>query len=392
MFWTSSRLRRFLKAFVSALFISCILSIYLPTFNINSKSTLINRGDFTAFYSAATIISQGKFNSLYSPKLHLEIQNEHWPDLENTYNFFPYPPYVAVLLSPLAFFDANVAKAFTTISMLMLLFIIAYIASKKIPNFCSSTLIVYALILSFSPGYISIIAAQNSMISLFLLLCFVLFFSKNTPLTDLLSGACLGFWLFKPQYPLIILIFLLVSKRWKVFVGFSVIAAIYYLLGVYVMGVSWPFKWYQSVSLLSYDSVNQHQFVSIYGFFKALSALYSDYYVILNLCCVMTIAYVVLQAISLRKNLFTLDGLFLFGPLVVLLSPHSMNYDLAIVSVSVLRFIDFRSDKQISVLILAILFATFVESIKHNLPISPLFVLSFASFLFVRRGIVFRLK
>ena len=98
VFWSPRRQRSVLLAVVIALCIGAAIQALIDT----SRSSSINRGDFPAFYAAGQIVRLGRGSELYEPGLQAELENEAWPSLEGRYLHFAYPPYVAVLCSPLA--------------------------------------------------------------------------------------------------------------------------------------------------------------------------------------------------------------------------------------------------------------------------------------------------
>ncbi|MSR78352.1 MAG: DUF2029 domain-containing protein [Candidatus Omnitrophica bacterium] len=157
-----------------------------------------------------------------------------------------------------------------------------------------------------------------------------------------LCGLFLGVWLFKPQFPCILILFFLFSQSYWVIAGFLFVTAIYYRLGASVGGLNWPVLFYKGSNWFIEPNLNldKHQMINILGILKAseswfrLETLQTVLYgiaIILSLGGFAWLGFLFWQAGRINdsgeKNEKLGHLLCLSGPALLLISPHALFYD-----------------------------------------------------------------
>ncbi len=338
-----TRNSRIAVAILIAIGIAISVSLKLDTNN----SSLTLRGDFPAFFAAGSIALSGEGARLYEEQLQSDIENHHWPSLEGRYYSFAYPPYVAVLLSPFALLPPLFAKALFTLLMLgALWFTVKYLLQIR-GELSSEPLVLFAVLLCCAPVFISILAAQN--VSLSMLLFTVMLWSTRLPddRRAIILGLSAGIWAFKPQYSVIALFVLFLAGEIRAVYWAMIPLGIYYLLGVLLLGPLWPVEWLSAVALFAERdfAANQHQMISLLGFSRALFSCFSlpssglDVAIsVLGLILILQTGWVAFRLRNCQELEKRQDALLLLiaviGPLTVLVSPHSLFYELGVCAVA----------------------------------------------------------
>ncbi|MCB0319940.1 MAG: DUF2029 domain-containing protein [Bdellovibrionales bacterium] len=235
--------------------------------------SMLESGDLPGFYVAAEILQRSP-HRLYDFELQRQIENELWPHFNGHFLAFAYPPYTAVLLSPLALLPPHDAQLiFILINAIALAwsFRILYLMHDTRPE----NFLAFALILSCAtPVAISLVGAQNSCLSL---LAIVLTLRGIRPdantLHQCMAGLGSALLLYKPQFAIfpLLLIALLGSRPARSTAAIVVI--LLYILGTIPSGLDWPAKWITvatSFGNMNYQ-INAHQMVSLQGLTYSLA-------------------------------------------------------------------------------------------------------------------------
>ena len=375
------------------------------------RSSLLFRGDFPAFYAAAQIARSGLGDQLYDLGLQRQIENEHWPSLAGRYYAFAYTPYLAFLLMPLAFFSPRSALAVHSLFMLMALGLTVLLLRGICPSVRERPLGAFAFFLSFPPVLCGVFAGQNIALSMLLLTAAISSLQNPRKRSELLAGIFLGCWLLKPHFALIALLFAIVAGRYLVVAGALIPAVCYYFLGAIVSGWSWPLVWFRAVNVFAYKDyiANQHQMVSLLGISKGLRVMFdigpNEDSILAFIGVVLTAGTVALVAklfLRLRRggagspprearNMAFAEALVVLAPTVLLVSPHTLFYELGLCLIPFARFADFRNDRSITLAVLcyvAVLFAVLGRPYFAVTPLAavPLVCLAFCWFVLSYAG------
>ncbi|MSR78354.1 MAG: DUF2029 domain-containing protein [Candidatus Omnitrophica bacterium] len=386
IFWNSGRIKRFSFAFVFAL----LIAIPIGYFFYPEQTKSLREGDFPAFYSAAVIVREGLGHQLYDVKLQRDIQNQHWPDPVSGVLYFAYPPYFALILSPLALFPPQTAKWVCAFFMALFLALAIRITSKFAPIVKENPFAAAACCLGCAPIYVSLFAGQNTPLSMLCYALAVWSIGLGNSGGDYACGLVLGLWLFKPQFPLILIFLLLLSRSWRVIAGFLFIAILYYMMGVATSGPHWPINWYSSAQWFAEQDFyfNQNRMISIHGFLRAVGSwlhLRPSIAMLVNFAGYGASAVLLswlgalfwkagrLKDIEIKKEKLQFL-LCLSGPAMLLVSPHTLFYDLGIVCISLAGYLHLNSDAKKWIFLIGMTGIACFTLLRESVPFQPLFI------------------
>jgi len=355
MFWNQERRTRVFWA----LLIGLCLGLLLYLFFGNRQQASFFSGDFPAFYAAGYIVAQGWGHELYNYDLQRNIENLFWPDFDGEMYIFAYPPFVAAILAPLGFLAPLSAKFFFNAMLAYFMFLALVILRKHSPALTQDFRLSFLLALSFSPVFVSIVGAQNTAISMLLYAAMVAAGLRRTHMSDFVLGICAGLFMYKPQYALTTIPVALILGRHRALFGVMLVAAFYYLLGAAVQGFFWPLLWLEEANRFGNINftINADIMISVVGGFYALSSFLSESperslilgYIISG---ILLFSYLIYCLKTQTKEGSRLSVLCLMGPVMVLVSPQALFYDLGILVVAVMPFLSFERTKLIWAVIL----------------------------------------
>lgn len=389
-FWTDERVERFLLTAVASVLVGTFLSLLGP----DRDRGAILRGDFPAFYAAAAIVRSGQGERLYDPELQAAIENESFPSLAGRYLAYAYPPYYAAVLEPLSAFAPLTAKLVYTILMLTLYFLALRGFSAMVPAFANHPWRSAAIAGLTAPALHGVLGGQNSALSLFLYALLargVLAVTRKRSVDDsvgsaLLAGWAVGMWFIKPHFAIIAgAPALLLLPRVATLVALFV-TLVWWFIAAQVSGPSWPAVYLSALATFAAEdtAANAHQMVSLTGVTEAAAAwagmvptnpirerLVIGSYLVSG----AIFAAALLAAWSVRRSPSEarVSALLLaLGPLVTLVSPHTLFYDLVMCLPAAARVWVPRTDRGVA-LVIGLLIALFVfATARPSLPLQPL--------------------
>lgn len=332
---------KWLTFFVRRVGVSLLFGLLLGSLvvflNDTESSSQMRRGDFPGFFAPAVIVARGMSDLLYDLNTQCLVQNEFWPSFKGEFYIYAYPPFVAWLLQPLAFFDAITAKIIATLLMFGAVLLALYIVRPLVPILRQHTAFGLSLSLLFPPLAGGIFATQNTGLSLLLYVCSFMSLRICNKVGDIIAGVFMGIWLFKPQYAGLMIIASLAIGRPFVLLGVCIPASIYYGIGVHMHGFLWPLLWLKSAGHFTElnTQTNLRQLVSIWGAGQALAMAFSlegdtwKWFARIISFGVFGVALCVLRRIT-RKNNGIDVGFLWFAPIICVVSPQTLFYDLGI--------------------------------------------------------------
>lgn len=398
-YWTPEKIRR-LSVFVIVVTIPALLLAAI--IKTNDPDAAINSGDFLAFYSAAKIVQQGQGKRLYDWQYQFEMQQPYRTDSLKQKYYYPYayPPFFAYFLQPFAAVSPQAGKWIWTGLMLFALAGSVIIGRRYASILNGNLLPTAAFFILFMPVFTGVVGAQNIALSMFLYSLILWSISQNKRYADWLCGVALGLWLYKPQYPLILIPFFLIGGYGYVIAGFAAVAVVEYLLGSFVCGFDWPFSWLASVFDFASmdDAANANRMISISGFTESLAPwlnLGAAGDKISHLIALLPSALLFLwlvgkfwdvrKADDLKRRIKFQRMLQLAGPALLLISPHTLFYDLGLCFFSCVPYVKLEYDRSISFLILLLLFISLSTAARDVLPFQPLFFVVIGTLVFLSR-------
>lgn len=393
-FWTVLRLKRLAIAFLAGVFISLIISYV----NDKDNTTILKQGDFPGFYGPAVIMARGLDDRLYDQALQSEVENEFWPR-DGAYYSFVYPPFVAYLLKPLGFLDQQIARNIFTALSLVCLALSFWLVTRINPLLKEHPSITLAGMLSFVPLFYGVFAGQNTPLSMLLYMGSIYFLARGTRKGDVFSGICIGLWLYKPQFGIIAILFPLLARRFYALLGFGMAALFYFLLGAKVSGFDWPITWVRTVSVFATSNfvANQQEIVSIIGAMKALGRAF-DFDLLATVLAMLSCgALLLVTALPIfgvgiaglkissdpdTRAFGLLVSMILLGPMMALISPQTLFYDLGISAISCALFFRRLSDRNTWLLLLFFILTGLLVLYRSALALPPLVIVALLLYLY----------
>lgn len=390
--WTPKTVRILSLAVLATYLVCAALSLVRD----RDGSSVLRRGDFPAFYSAAKIVQEKSGGNLYDFTLQTAVQHRYWPSLGARGALpFVYPPYTAVMLVPLASLSPAAAQGFFSLLMLLAFAGFLFFGKRLAPLLFRNPVASLAFFAAFLPLSVPILGGQNTALGLFFYASFLYWFSRGGRF-EFMAGIFLGLWAYKPQYALPCLFLYLCAGRWRVVSGALPVLCVYLLAGFLASGPGWPAAWLGA--LRSYTSpeftANSHSMVSLWGLAEAsaktagspgviIAAAARTGTVIFAFLCAARFLKAWRIAGEIERREYLLTQGFLLGPALVFLSPHVLYYDLALVLLPCARFFSIRDDRSVALVILLDAGIFLLTGLGREAPVSPLSLAAAAAFVFV---------
>lgn len=232
-------------AVVSAAVLAALaLSFVLVIAGAEGARSLAGRvgGDFPAFYGAGSVVAEGDLDRLYDPRRQAEAQAELLDGGGVLY--FAYPPPVAAAYSLLARLSYVPAYVLHTLLMAAAMAAAYLFVRPLLPTRRPDAVTVAAVTFTFVPAFMAVTLGQNSAI---LILLVAASWRLARDGRDELAGLALGLLLYKPQYAVPLIGLHLVRGRWRLVCASALVAVVWWLGGVAMLGWSWAADWIQQV-------------------------------------------------------------------------------------------------------------------------------------------------
>ncbi len=286
-------------------------------------------GDFPAFYGAARIAEDGDWDHLYDFSRQIAAQRD-LQETEGSVRYFAYPPQVALAHAPLAFFDYGWAYLIYTALMFSLLVAAIRLAEPMLPWLRGRRWPAVAIALSFWPMLRAVTGGSNTAISLFVIVAVWRLIEDDRLV---MAGLVLSLLLAKPQLAVPLIGLMLIIGLYRVVAGAAAGSVAFYLSGVPLLGWSWPREWWDTATTFgTIDSeVNGYSAVSWIGFLENALGVGDAVAVTIGwaLAGLTSLALVWLWRRHGRNRMPVLLAAAMPG--ILLLSPHAMSHDTALV-------------------------------------------------------------
>jgi hypothetical protein len=346
VFLNPERERRGLLALLAGFLFA---AIYLSLSGAPAESAF-SSGDFPAFYSAGLIVRSEPVR-LYD----LATQEATHRSFSGRDGFlaYAYPPWVAL------FFALLVPLGFSLAKMLFVsLMLVASVCAARV---YSKTLTAALAFVLFPPLIHANISAQNSALSLLLVVLIIRELENDRRAAVL--GLLNGLLFFKPQFGLLCAIFILLREQKRSYLlVLAGVLTLQYLLSALYLGLMWPLEYLRfAAEFARLDwSVNGGQMVSLPSLLPGFRLE-------------VGIMLFALSAYALRSSKPAL-----LGVLLVICSPHLLYYDLALAIPSAAAF--FKGARLRAIWIVSFVVTLFFIATKPLLPgqvliVLPLFIL-----------------
>ncbi len=288
--------------------------------------------DFPAFYNAGRILNEYPRGSLYDRDLQHKLYLEIAPaSSENRY--FAYTPFFAILFIPLALLPHSIAFICWVVISLGLFaagFWLTWSAADLPVRFRTRSFLIG---LSFLPFFAwCVLAGQVSAFGFFWLAAAV-YLDKKKPTA---SGFALAMLLYKPPLLILVVPMLVVTRRWRTLVGFTISSALLILISIAVIGLDGVWSYLEMLRTFSQTKAvgkATRLEIDLFSFFSSFVGGRLATYA--TLCFALVLAPLLLSA--WRRMPETAWALAITWTLV--LNFYMLIYDTTFIILSVLFFI-----------------------------------------------------
>ncbi|WXG58006.1 MAG: glycosyltransferase family 87 protein [Candidatus Sedimenticola sp. (ex Thyasira tokunagai)] len=328
----------FLYRLPYAVIVGVLIGFLVTVITAEGASTLAGRlgGDYPAFYGAGRIIADGDWENLYNIGRQADEQK---PLLgAGKVLYFAYPPYAALPFGLLAKLEYRWSYLLYTLilfgALLLALHLLRTLSNYVVNHYWQ--LVGWALL--FYPLFKAIGGGQNSSITLLLLVGAWWGVEHDSPY---LSGFLIGLLLYKPHFALPMIALFLIAGHWRVAAASVATALCLYGISAWMLGEDWLFQWSDQVLFFATEDarVNPYQNVSWHGFLAGLFGVGISVTIAGIACSVMTFVYLGWSWWQLRGSDIDLR-MALAVPGVLLITPHTMYYDAALILVPLIVLAD----------------------------------------------------
>jgi alpha-1,2-mannosyltransferase len=297
----------------------------------------IETTDFLNFYAAATIVRQGHGHDLYQP----ETQEQALEAIlgRRVAEFYLHPPFEAAALSPLSYLRIEQAFVIWTLVNLGLLGLLPLIFAECIPFIADRP---YLALLSFvfPPVLAALTLGQDSIMVLFSVsLAYMLWVKKR----DFEGGLVLALATVKFQYVLILVLFLLLSRKFRLTAGFALGCAFLAVTSVLVTGFSGLIEYFRFVHQFDlhngYGNISSDRMMNLRGLLAGLG--WTDHWRLLfYISSVILVVLTIVCARSIRTARNQPLGFSLCVATALAASPYNYFQDASLLLLPVFLVLD----------------------------------------------------
>jgi len=241
-----------------------LVGLLVPLAVVTISRKQVPDADFVYFYAMGRILNELPAQQLYDYELQQRVCMEIHPIHDKQYGPNPYPPFVGLFFRPFALIPYPAAYAlWLLISLSLYVTGIALAGKRFFPEEPLRRSLILCFALSFFPFTIDTMAnGQLSAVGFLALTLALLAADAGHPM---LSGLALSACLYKPTLLVLILPMLIVTKRFRAMLGFSIGASAVVVLVTVVEGTR---VWSGYINLLvhfgkSATGVTRHSFLRL---------------------------------------------------------------------------------------------------------------------------------
>jgi hypothetical protein len=319
-------------------------------------------GDFSAFWAASRMVLSGEAAHVYDDERMFAAEKSITGlDYRNP---VPYPPVWFLVIAPLALF-AYIPSLILWLTLTLSAFL--YVTYRFAPH----ALTVW-LTLSFPGTFQNVIHGHNGFLAASILGLALLIIDKY----PLMAGLVLGMLIFKPHLVMIIPLFLVVGRCWRVLSGLIISLSLLVIASVILFGLDAWFRFFEKIPFMMYllqnEFLQMHQLVSTLG---ALLLLGIPYNIAIGIHLICSLIGIGLTAMAWYKNEPSYVKHSLLVLSVLLVTPYANSYDLTLLALPIC-WIGWEAYKRTSISNTASCFLIAAWS----LPIVSVFFAKFAGF------------
>ncbi len=324
--------------FAATLYLAAVLLIHISVF-WNARD-LVWKGypDFTIYYCAGTIVREGLGHHLYEEATQLRVKREFAPALRTGSLPYNHPPFEALFFVPLTYLSYRGAFLVWDLVNLGMLGVLPFLLRPYLVRLQKFSWAFWMLAsLAFFPIFFTLLQGQDSIL---LLLLYTLGFVCLKRNQDARAGCCLALGLFKFHLVLPFVLLLFAQGRKKVLYGFLLAAALLAVVSVAIVGwkgiTSYPQHVLQLEDTMSRSAIVPSDMPNLRGLLYLILDSAPDYKAVVLV--ISGVIFLFAAWLSRGNGNRGLDDLkfSLAAVATVLVSYHSLGYDLSILMLPVL--------------------------------------------------------
>jgi hypothetical protein len=319
--------------------------------------------DFPAFYNAGRILDSHSWSDLYNRELQEHLYIELVPGTppgDPRILFFSYTPFFALVFAPLALLPYRLAL----LSWSIISFLFFLVGFRRVWNICGFDsryrLSAFLIALSFLPFFAwCLLVGQSSAFGFFAL---ALAISLDHQGKSFASGLALSLLLYKPPLLIWFLPMLLITGRWRAFIGFcsgGIVLALLSLAMIGRSGLPSYFQMLRSFSVLKLTS-RRRTFHEI-DLFSLFNSVFHEHFLV-TITVTVVISAVVFALLVRQWTRTPAQAWAIAIPWTTILNLYFLVYDSTILILSVLLTVAwFRVSRPLRWLITAMFVAALFD-------------------------------
>jgi len=307
--------------------------------------------DFTIYYTAGTMVRRGWGRQLYDEAKQFEVQRNFAPQATGRSGALPFnhPPFEAALFAPLSFLSYGSAYLLWLVANLGMLAVVPIVLRAHLPLMGAFPILVWILAsLAFLPIFLALLQGQDAIL---LLLLYVLAFVSLKSGRPVRAGAWLAAGLFKFHLvlPFLVLLLLEVPQRKRIAYGFLAVAVVLLAASTATVGIeamlSYPHYVLSLEATTAGGAIKPSDMPNVRGLLSLIAPSLPNFngvVILLSAILFLIAAWIARSSASDARGL--VFSLFLFT--TVLVSYHSLGYDLSILALPMLLLTGWLGDSR----------------------------------------------
>lgn len=326
-------------------------------------------GDFPSFYGAGTIVLAGDGANLYDVELQTAAQADTFSN--DGLLYFAYPPFTAAAYAGLAWLSYGAAYAVHSVlaiaALVGALAMLRPFARGALDGWSRLGLASVAAIVSY-PVLRSVLGGQNATFTLLGIAAVARFDRDERPIAAGVAAAAL---LYKPQFGLLIIGILVLSRRWASVASAAAGAVVLFVVGALVVGVDWLAVWVDAVTAFGDLNliVNGSLMISAVGWLQNVLGMSAWSYAMAG-AVVLAVGLPIAYGLASRKwSEIPWSALM---PLVIVAAPSALYYDATLVLIPVVVAVAWATER-VALPMVAVIALSWTQVFAAPLGWSPLF-------------------
>jgi hypothetical protein len=314
---------------------------------------LVSKGypDFTIYYTAGTMVRRGWGRQLYDRAKQFEVQRNFTPQVNTRFGALPFnhPPFEAALFAPLSFLSYRSAYWLWFVANLGMLAVMPVVLRGHVPLLGTFPILVWILAsLAFLPIFLALLQGQDAIL---LLLLYVLAFVSLKSGRFGWAGAWLAGGLFKFHLvlPFLVLLLLEIPQRRRIAFGFAAVASVFLAASTATVGIAgllcYPRYVLSLEATTAGGSIKPSDMPNLRGLLSLVAPSRPNFnWVVILLSAILFLISAWIARSSAEDAKGLVFSLLLFT--TVLVSYHSLGYDLSILALPMLLLAGWLGDQQ----------------------------------------------